>query len=433
MSRVLWIGDAGCHTGFARVTHQIGERLVRDFGHDLHVLAINYEGDTFPGALDPSRPTPLKMYRPTKVVGNDVFGQSRFVELLAEVMPDVVVLVHDPYTVTKFLFRNKRDSEMLLARFRPLLAYLPIDGTNYPETWNRVPQALAELPALDGGNGRTITRVAMSRHGQQYLGGPLVYHGVDTELYRPVSEARPMITSTGVVVTNKKDAKRAFGLDPDSFLVLRVDRNSERKNFADTWKALVPVMKRHTEVVAWFHCAGQGDGLELPELFSRDPDTAPRFFLPGRFNTKSGWTEGDLAILYNAADVYVSTSGGEGFGLTLAEAAATGIPIIAQNVSAIPEVVGDGGLLLDPERLITVFSGHDNWLPDVGKFSDSIEYLYGSRGARRALGDAGRQHVTASFSWDIAASKFSDLITGLTQEAPGSPRGGIDLDGSDDA
>ena len=35
MARVLWLGDAGCHTGFGRVTHAIGERLVRDYGHDI--------------------------------------------------------------------------------------------------------------------------------------------------------------------------------------------------------------------------------------------------------------------------------------------------------------------------------------------------------------------------------------------------------------
>ena len=61
MSKVLWLGDAGCHTGFARVTHAIGERLVRDFGHEVHVLAINYDGG------DPWD-TPLKMYVPTTTV-----------------------------------------------------------------------------------------------------------------------------------------------------------------------------------------------------------------------------------------------------------------------------------------------------------------------------------------------------------------------------
>jgi hypothetical protein len=40
MSKILWIGDAGCNTGFAKVTHSIGERLVTKYGHDIHVVAI---------------------------------------------------------------------------------------------------------------------------------------------------------------------------------------------------------------------------------------------------------------------------------------------------------------------------------------------------------------------------------------------------------
>ena len=73
MSKVLWLGDAGCHTGFARVTHAIGERLVRDYGHEVHVIATNYDGDPWD--------TNLKLYVPTIKDRTDIFGQSRFIEL----------------------------------------------------------------------------------------------------------------------------------------------------------------------------------------------------------------------------------------------------------------------------------------------------------------------------------------------------------------
>jgi glycosyltransferase involved in cell wall biosynthesis len=232
------------------------------------------------------------------------------------------------------------------------------------------------------------------------------------------------MTSTGIPVKNKKDAKLAINVDPDSFLVLRVDRNSVRKNYADTWKALQPVMERHPEILAWFHCKPQGDGLEMPELFSRNEKTAKRFLTPGRLTTFRGWEQQDMAVLYNAADLFVSTSWGEGFGLTLGEAAACEVPIVAQNVSSIPEVVGPGGVLIEPERLITVFAGHDQWLPNVDAFSDAIEKLYSSRGARRDLGQKGRQHVLDNFSWDHAAAQFDELITGLTHRPSGGSPGG---------
>ena len=421
MARILWFGDAGCHTGFAQVTHAIGDRLVLNHGHDVHVLATNFDGDAG------HWPTPMKLYRANKNDARDVYGQGRFIEMIGEVMPDVCVMLYDPFVVMKFLFRNERDQGLITARARPLLAYMPIDGINQPTTWQNVPKAFEHLDPIDEHSPQpSFHPIAMSRFGQEQLppGSPLIYHGVDTELFRPASEKNPLMTSTGIPVKNKKDAKLAINVDPDSFLVLRVDRNSVRKNYADTWKALQPVMERHTEIVTWFHCKPQGDGLEMPELFSRNEKTAKRFLTPGRLTTFRGWEPQDMAVLYNAADLFVSTSWGEGFGLTLGEAAACEVPIVAQNVSSIPEVVGPGGVLIEPERLITVFAGHDQWLPNVDAFSDAIEKLYSSRGARRDLGQKGRQHVLDNFSWDHAAAQFDELITGLTHRPSGGSPGG---------
>lgn len=389
MAKVLWIGDAGCHTGFGTVTHAIGERLV-DRGHDIHVIATNYDGDYWP--------TNLKLYVPNKLVQADIYGQSRFVELLAKVEPEVVILLNDPYVLMKFLFRNNWDTEQMLLKYRPLIAYMPVDGFNQPTTWNVMEKV--SQPVL------------MSEFGRSWLpDAPVVPHGIDGNLWRPVSLDPITSPSSGQMVRSKKQAKRALGYDPDHFLVVRVDRNSRRKDFSATWKALVPVMKRHADIDVHFHCRASGDdGVELPQLFSRDPETGKRFYTPGNHTTRIGWPQEDLAILYNAADLVVSTSWGEGFGLTLAEALACETPVIAQNVSSITEVVGPGGILLDPAGEITVTSGEDQWLPDIPAFTEAIEHLYTAGGTRRKLGELGRQHVISSFSWDRAADDFDVLI-----------------------
>jgi len=416
--RLLWIGDGGCTTGFGRVTHNIADRLVDNHGWDVHVLAINYDGDYFP--------TSTKLYRPTKLVPNDIFGRSRYIELLAEILPDAVFILNDPYPILRWLFRNQYDPDLILARTRPLIGYMPIDGVNQPPRWAEIPDIVRQLEPLPSCPIPSFTSVAMTKWGQAQFNTPYaVPHGVNTDRYYPVSDKRPMTASDGTVIATKKDAKRYIQIDPDAFLVLRVDRNSHRKNFADTWRALVPVMRRHKDMVAWFHCKAEGDQLEMPQLIGRDPETFNQFRFPGQFSTKLGWPDEDLAVLYNAADLFVSTSWGEGFGLTLAEAAATGIPIVAQNVSAIPEVVGPGAILLEPERLIAVDSGQDQWLPNVGAFTDAIERLYLSAGARRDLGQAGRIHVTSSFSWDAAARQFDEIISRVIQENPAVPQGDV--------
>lgn len=63
----------------------------------------------------------------------------------------------------------------------------------------------------------------------------------------------------------------------------------------------------------------------------------------------TGWIPGrDLALLYHAARAFVMPSLYEGFGLPVLESMASGTPVVASNLGALAEVVGDGGLLVDP-------------------------------------------------------------------------------------
>lgn len=65
--------------------------------------------------------------------------------------------------------------------------------------------------------------------------------------------------------------------------------------------------------------------------------------LPGRIS------DDDKLALYRGAALYATPSLYEGFGLTALEAMACGIPTVATNRTSLPEVVGDGGLLVEPE------------------------------------------------------------------------------------
>lgn len=417
MTKVLWIADGGSTTGFARVTHSIGERLVRKFGHEIHVIATNYQGDPYPSVEDP---TPLGLYVPNIRVASDTYGRSRFIELADKIKPDVIVIVNDPQVAERHLFENQWDPEQLLVQHFPIILYQPVDGYDLPKRYDLL--------------GKYTNRLAMTKFGLEAMpDAKLVYHGVDTDDFWPVSASHPIITSGGRVCKTKADCKEAIGLPRDTFVVGRVDSNTGRKDYPATWKALVPLMKKYGDITAYFHCKPRNvrSGVDLMAMFSRDLETMPRFRVPAELDPNHGYKQVDLNAVYNAFDVCASTSRGEGFGLTLAEALACGVPVIAQNVSAIPEVVGPGGELIEPERAITVPFGQDQMLADIGAFTEAIEHAYKSRGWRREKGRAGREHVTSSFSWDDAADSFHDYITGLARagvevETHGKPDGAAD-------
>jgi glycosyltransferase involved in cell wall biosynthesis len=58
-----------------------------------------------------------------------------------------------------------------------------------------------------------------------------------------------------------------------------------------------------------------------------------------------------LPLYYSSSEFFVLATLHEGFGIVLAEAMACGIPVVSTNVAAVPEVVGDGGILIEPKNI----------------------------------------------------------------------------------
>lgn len=61
-------------------------------------------------------------------------------------------------------------------------------------------------------------------------------------------------------------------------------------------------------------------------------------------------TNEDKAAVYTLASLFVYPSHFEGFGIPVLEAMRCGVPVIASNCSALPEVVDEGGILIDPDK-----------------------------------------------------------------------------------
>jgi len=72
----------------------------------------------------------------------------------------------------------------------------------------------------------------------------------------------------------------------------------------------------------------------------------------------------DLVLLYNAASLFIMPSLYEGFGLPVLEAMACGTPVVASNVSSVPEVMKDAGILVDPYDTDSICDGMFRVLTD---------------------------------------------------------------------
>jgi mannosyltransferase len=117
--------------------------------------------------------------------------------------------------------------------------------------------------------------------------------------------------------------------------------------------------------------------------------------LPGRYKSLTGIDDSELNELYNGAFCLLYPSEYEGFGIPILEAMRAGCPFIALNKSAIPEVAGNAGVLLEAAEL------------ELAR--EAIEYIQNSR---LELIEKGLQQSQA-FSWDACFEETHKVYQSL--------------------
>ena len=107
-----------------------------------------------------------------------------------------------------------------------------------------------------------------------------------------------------------------------------------------------------------------------------------------------------LSVLYRLAEVFVFPSLYEGFGLPPLEAMACGTPVVVSNVSSLPEVVGDAGILVNPYAADSIAEGIQAALDN-----NSLRARLSSLGIARAR----------SFSWASSVKRVRDIYEEVAQ------------------
>jgi len=127
----------------------------------------------------------------------------------------------------------------------------------------------------------------------------------------------------------------------DEIMILTVCRLEPRKDLLTLLKAATLVASKNKKIK--FVIAGDGISRQIIEKSIIDNNLGSTVTLAGFVEDKG------LPYYYAAADIFLLTSKEEWFGIVFLEAMASGLPIIATNVDACPEVVGECGLFFDKE------------------------------------------------------------------------------------
>lgn len=170
--------------------------------------------------------------------------------------------------------------------------------------------------------------------------------------------------------------------------VLYVGGHEPRKNVAGVFETMRRYWERHGFGVA-LRLAGTIESMNgaAAAALNKLPAQAPVEFLGQP-------TDAELAREYASATALLMLSYAEGFGLPVLEAMAHGCPVIAANRASLPEVVGDAGILVDPDAPDSIVAALEQLIENEARRTELIH-----RGLTRA-----RQ-----LSWSVTAEQYARL------------------------
>lgn len=334
--RVLFYGESPVvATGLAQVTRTIVDALQQD-GHDVRIVGTNHHGvQHYDKERYPYNVLPL-------LDEKDPYAIESIVHYVSEGDFDVLFVSTD-FGRDEFIY------EALKGQDKIVIGYYAIDcDTLNAQTFNSLVHCNVKL--------------TYTQHGKRVIEG-----------YRPdmkgLISAIPLACEPDVFYPlspeeRRQARKELFYVDNDeTFIVINVNRNQPRKDLGRTMQLFHEFYKDHPDSKLYMHAQQNDIGGHLPTMaLMIGMELGKEILFTGEnFHVLQGFTRDYLNKVYNAADCLVSTSLGEGWGLSTTEAMAAGCPVIVPRNTAFIEIVGK-----NEERGYLVRSGgdidHQQWL-----------------------------------------------------------------------
>lgn len=387
---VLWVGDAGCPSGFAKATHNI-LNTVHGEDYDVTVLGLNYRGDP--------HEYPYEMF--TAAAGGDGFGLGRLIWMCDRIRAlkgslDLIVIQNDGWNIPHYMsllrLKNAHGEYVYPHAFVPVVAVVAVDGKNFYSEW------------LDGVQHAVFwTQFALDEAREGGYKGPasVIPLGVDTNTFKPMDKAQTRWKRLPDVLHN-------------AFIVGNVNRNQPRKR----WDLLIRYFatwineKAVRDAYLYLHTAPTGDmGFDAQKIAAyygvvdRLALVTPEVFY--------GQSEEEMAETYNCFDLNATTTQGEGFGLTVLESMACGVPQVLPDWSALGDWAKAGAWMVPCTSTcigppyVNVIGG----VADEKRFIAALDRMYRDPAGRQNNSLAALETANQNqFQWTAIGKAYLDVL-----------------------
>lgn len=393
MKILLFMDNPLIPTGYAS-TCRLTAKELSSYGHDVYAMGFNG-----------GSPEKVTEWYGIKVVPNyalkrdpnAIYGDAKgVVQAYDEINPDILFLHNDSY---RYAYMQGLPQEIL----DKCVFWLPFEGDCTDEHGCKLFSRVAAT--------RFVTKRALDLHSKLLVGKDIGYipHAVDVNAISPCPD--------------KKAAKAAKGLGmDDKFVVVRVDRHQPRKYWELTLKAFAKFAADKHDVFLLGKCNPRDitmwddkkkEGIDLNAL-ATTLDIGGKchfddFFFDATYMGKA---------FYHPADVFMTTTSGEGFGLTPAEAMAAGVPVLYPDTPVLPEVVADGGIVCPIKERI-YYDKMNVWhnIADVDAMAAKLNEAYEDwrAGGKKlaAIGARGREIATTKYNPKTVYKQWNDVFNAV--------------------
>ena len=388
-ARVLAWGDYCCSTGFATVMSNIMRELDKTGKFEIDVIGINYDGGVYDRERFPGNVWPAISALRMQGAYADYHGRQVFLDFLGSREYDVVFIVQD-----SFIVLNIAPQILEVQRNKPTpfstIYYYPFDCAPKEEWVKQVADSF-DFPVA-------YTEYAKNES-RKYLGNgadkhEVIYHGTNTQDFYPIEDKQSV---QGL-------RKALFGENSDKFIITNINRNQGRKDISRSFMILKELKDRgHDDIFLYMHMQETDFGgsiIQMARNFGLEPGKDWTLPNPQQFSAHSGFPIETVNQIYNASDAYLTTCLGEGWGLSITEAMATKLPVVAPGNTSINEILGNNerGWKIpsgdNPSMWVIKENDNERMRPlmDVSAAADAILEIKNDR-------EAANKRAEAAYKW----------------------------------
>ena len=411
--KLLWYGDTPTkNTGFGVVSKNILKRLQATGKYEIDILGINYMGEPhslpyriFPAGINPQQ---------------DIYGRQKLLDMLRskESDYDVLFTLQDTFVMAGSGFgegiKKIRDGAIITSpegkkilnkgKGFKWVYYFPIDATPDKEWIEKsVKFADVAIPYTEYSK-RKASEIVDRKY-------DVVYHGYDEKDFHIISEEEKQ----------KFRDENFKGYDlKDKFFIINVNRNQERKDLKSSLVAFKILQGIMPNAILYMHCDMVGDrggnllkvakqlGIDSNLIYPNPAAYAAGFEFPVEY----------MNALYNIADINLSTTLGEGFGLSMVEAMACKTINVFPKNTAITEILQDErGILVEcgnkPNHMVMNGPLDNNLLRptvDIEDLFTKILWVYRNPEEVAKMIETAYKFAEENLKWDDLVKKFDQLI-----------------------